>query len=274
MVANAIRQQEVDVRILQSQPLGGLAILGEKAARQTRQQIGRGMRQPVGQTQHVAQARNDAGLRAHRRHGHRAAMKVIAGVRMHQERRPAVQISAHQLDALLGLGPGLHHHVLQFLVQKLFGGLLKLRIHFDEIGQHAHRLQIAGLPLVDGIKEPLHALGGVGAMGDDIFERIPASLQARRLLASLFQLLARFAGLLLMVRQRRFHLFALVAQRLQLHLPRRQLGGDLGLDHFQALKLARRCLFVARQTLAIAGHPGELRLHLRQLILQRRGFAQ
>ena len=93
-------------------------------------------------------------------------------------------------------------------------------------------------------------------MGDDIFERIPASLQARRLLTSLFQLLARFAGLLLVVRQRRFHVFALVAQRLQLHLPRRQLGGDLGLDHFQALKLARRCLLVASQALAIAGHPG------------------
>ena len=48
VVANAIRQQEVDVGILQSQPLGGLAILGEKAARQTRQQIGRGMREAVG----------------------------------------------------------------------------------------------------------------------------------------------------------------------------------------------------------------------------------
>ena len=201
-------------------------------------------------------------------------MKVTAGVRMHEECRPAVQIAAHELDALLGLGPGLHHHVLQFLVQKLFGGLLKLRIHFDEVGQHAHRLQITGLPFVDGFEEPLHALGGVGAMGDDLFERIPSSLQAGRFLTSLFQLLARFAGLLLMVRQGRFHVFALVAQGLQLHLPRRQLGGDLGLDHFEALELARGRLLVASQALAVAGHPRKLRLHLRQLILERGGLAQ
>ena len=62
---------------------------------------------------------------------------VAVGLGMHQESGAAIQFGANEIQAALGLLPGLHHHVLQLFVQELFGGFFELRIHFHVIRQHA-----------------------------------------------------------------------------------------------------------------------------------------
>ena len=53
------------------------------------------------------------------------------------------------------------HDVFQFLVQEFFGRFFAGRFHFDEIRQHAGRLESFGLPLLDGGEQPLHRLSVV-----------------------------------------------------------------------------------------------------------------
>ena len=66
-----------------------------------------------------------------------AGMRLLARLRMHQERGAPVQIRAHDVDAALGFVPVVDDDVLQLLVQELFGGLFVGRVHFHEVRQHA-----------------------------------------------------------------------------------------------------------------------------------------
>ena len=124
----------------------------------------------------------------------RGSPKIRVLVGMHQERGAPLEVGAQQVDALLGLRPVLDDHVLEFVVQKLLGRLLVGRIHLDEIGQHAERLQPAGLALLDRREQPLDGLGGVGAVREDLLERVLAGLDAREIRAQGVQALARFAS--------------------------------------------------------------------------------
>ena len=63
---------------------------------------------------------------------------------MHQECGAAVGSGAQQVDAALGLLPILDHDVFQLVVQKFLGGAFVSRVDFDEIGQHAQRLEAVG----------------------------------------------------------------------------------------------------------------------------------
>ena len=103
VIADAIGQQEIQMRILPGQALRRGAILGDEAAGQARQQILRAIAQTVGQAQTIAEPRDDAGLRADGARVRRC--RRGSAVRMHQERRAPVDIGAHQVDAALGLLP-------------------------------------------------------------------------------------------------------------------------------------------------------------------------
>ena len=98
---------------------------------------------------------------------------------MHQERGAAVEFGADEIEAALGLLPVLHHHVLELLVQELFGRLFELRVHFHEVGQHAERLEVVGLALFERREEALDRLGGVGAVRQDLLERFLARANLR-----------------------------------------------------------------------------------------------
>ena len=60
---------------------------------------------------------------------------------LYQKCCPAVEIGSQQVDAALGIRPVPDHHEFQFFVQELFGRSFKLRIHFNEVRQHAHWLE-------------------------------------------------------------------------------------------------------------------------------------
>ena len=66
-------------------------------------------------------------------------------VRMHQERRAAFEIGAHQVDAALGLLPIRRDDVLELVVQKFLSRLFVGGIHLDEIRQHAQRTEVRHL---------------------------------------------------------------------------------------------------------------------------------
>ena len=63
MVADAIGQEEINVGILQGEALGGVVIVGEKAARDARQQFGGRVAEAIRHLEHVAQSADDAGFR-------------------------------------------------------------------------------------------------------------------------------------------------------------------------------------------------------------------
>src|SRR5437588_10948976 len=83
---------------------------------------------------------------------------------MHQECGAAVQVSAHQVDAALGILPAADHHKLELLMQELFGSLLEGGLNFNKIGQHADWPEVASLAAFDGRKKSLDAFSGVRSM--------------------------------------------------------------------------------------------------------------
>src|SRR5207237_6108741 len=99
---------------------------------------------------------------------------------MHQERCPAVEVRAHQIDTALRVFPAFDHDILELLVQELFSCLLERWIDFDKIRQDAYWSEVLRLTPLDGCKETLHALGRVCAMRKDFFEGILPSLETRR----------------------------------------------------------------------------------------------
>ena len=146
VVADAIGKKEIDVRILQGQALRGRAILGEKAAREAGKQFGGRVRQAVGEPQNAAQTADDSRSpdRAPARLAEPWRVRVLLGV--DQERRAAIHVAAHQIDAQICLAPVLDYYVFELFVQKLFGRLFVSGVDFDEIGQHADRVQICAWP--------------------------------------------------------------------------------------------------------------------------------
>ena len=74
-----------------------------------------------------------------------------------------------------------HHHVFQLFVQEFFGGLFELRIDFDEIGQHAERLEVVRpCPFRATANSRFTRFGGVGAMRQHLLERFLARADLAR----------------------------------------------------------------------------------------------
>ena len=110
-----------------------------------------------------------------------ASGEAGARFRMHQECRAPVGFGAHQFHAALGLVPSADHDVFQLFVQKFLARLFPCRVgDFDEIRQHARRLETLDLTALDAEEQPLHRFGGVGAMRKNLFERILARLLPRQ----------------------------------------------------------------------------------------------
>ena len=63
-----------------------------------------------------------------------------------QECGPTFQFAAQQIHALLGLGPVLHHDILEFIVEEFFRSALPCGIDLDEIRQYAFRPELSGAP--------------------------------------------------------------------------------------------------------------------------------
>ena len=114
---------------------------------------------------------------------------------MDQESGAAVQIGAHEVDAALGIVPVLNDYILELFVQELLGGLFEGGLHFDKVRQDADGVEVFGFTALNGREQALDAFGGIGAMGDDFFERILAGFQSGRFGTQLIEQFARFGGL-------------------------------------------------------------------------------
>ena len=127
VVADAIGQQEVEVRVADREALRGGAVVGQEAEADARHQVDGAVLEAVGQAQRIAEPRGDAGFRSDGRLGQMAAM-VAVGFRVDQEGGAPVELRADEIQAALGLLPVLHHHVFQLFVEELFGGFFELRV--------------------------------------------------------------------------------------------------------------------------------------------------
>jgi hypothetical protein len=270
VVADAVRQQEVEGGVLDGQPLGGGAVLDQESPRQERQALQRGAAEAVGEPQHLGQPGDDVRFRAELRAG-----GALRGGRlgMNQKRGPALDAGAHQLDAALGLGPVLDDDVLQLVVEELLGGLLVGRLDLDEIRQHAQRLQPIGLPALDGREKALHRLGGVGAVREDLLERIAAGFAAGKLGARLLQREARGPQGGLAVGELLFDAAALVGDRLQLHLPLGQLRREVLPGGVEPLEVGSGRLLLFLRLGGVALERGQAGIRLRDLIPEAGGLA-
>ena len=178
VVTDAVRHQEIQVRIGRREPLRRGAVFRQEAQRKPRQQVHRAIAEPVGETQRFAQPRGDPCLRPYGRLGQmRVGMPVRLGV--HQERGAAVELRADEIHPALGLLPVLHHHVFQLFVQEFLGRLFELRVHFHVIRQHAQRLQVRGLAFFERREQTLHRFGGIGAVRQYLLERFLAGADLR-----------------------------------------------------------------------------------------------
>jgi hypothetical protein len=98
------------------------------------------------------------------------AFPVAVRLGVDQESGAAVEFGTDEIQTALSLLPVLDHDIFQLFVEELFRGLFELRIDFNEIGQYAQRGEVAGFALFERREEPLHGFGGVGAMGEHLFQ--------------------------------------------------------------------------------------------------------
>ena len=106
VVTSSVVEEEKQVGVLKRQLLGTRARLGEIAAREARQQLGRGIGEPVGESNAFAQAAGDAGFRTDGRLGDGREVNIgliVRKIGFDQEGGTAVQLGAQKLDATLGL---------------------------------------------------------------------------------------------------------------------------------------------------------------------------
>ena len=96
---------------------------------------------------------------------------------VHATQGSAVEIGAHQIDAVMRFGPISDDDVFKFLVKKLFGGFFPARFHFDEVGEDAQGFQFLGVAMFHCCEEPLHTFRGVGAMQQNLRRGILAGFQ-------------------------------------------------------------------------------------------------
>src|SRR5579872_6330484 len=112
----------------------------------------------------------------------------MARLRMEQERRTAVEIRPHTLNPLLRLVPAGNDDVFQFFVEKLFCRFFISGIgHLHKVGQHAGWPQAFNAAEIDGRKQALNRFGSVGAMRENLLERLFARLLPRYLATQFFQ---------------------------------------------------------------------------------------
>ena len=152
VIADAIRQEKVDVRVLQGETLRRGAILGQEAPRQARDQLSRSLGEAVGHAENGTEAADDSGFRTDGRFGNDATPDVLVFFRMDEERGAAVHVAAHQIDAAIGFGPVLYDYVFEFFMKKLFGRFFKGRFHFNEIGEDPDGLQVVDMAGLYGCK--------------------------------------------------------------------------------------------------------------------------
>ena len=159
-------------------------------------------------------------------------------------------------------------------MQELFGCLLVGRLDLDEIRQHARGLEAVGLSTLDGSEQPLDGLGGVGAVRENLVERIQARLQARKSGAGLIEIAPRRTQFRLARAQFPFRAPALRGERFELHLARRQPGGELRFGGSEPLQILGCALLFLLRLRRVAFEGGQIRVGLGQLVLESRAFAQ
>ncbi len=192
-----------------------------------------------------------------------------------QERRAAFQFAAQQIHAPLGLRPVLHHHVFQLVVQELFRRSLPCRIHFDEIGQHAFRAELAGAPVFERGEQLLRRFGRVGVMRQDVLDRFAFGAQTRTLGAQLIDLLTKLGCGFAACSARPSSVWRRSTVTLWSSSCRSaMLSESCCFDARKALDLGGRDLFFLLHARTLALDPGEVRIGLRDLIADGRSFAQ
>ena len=120
---------------------------------QTRQEIGRGGGQSVGEAEVIAEATDDAIL---------TAQFVVFGrsvgrFRMDQEGGTAIHVGAQKVDSPPCVLPVVDDDVFQFFMQEFFGGLLVGGVDFDKVGEHADGLEILSFAALDGGEQTLYS---------------------------------------------------------------------------------------------------------------------
>src|SRR5262249_35234028 len=145
VVADAVRQQEVEIRMVVGEAARRLLVLGKEAAIEARQQTKNVAAEAVGQPHVAAQALDYAGLGADHE-----SVEGAVWFGLDEESSVAFHFGAKQAQALFGLLPVFDHNVLQLLAQEIVDDLLVLRVDVDEVSQDSFGAEGAHASLLDG----------------------------------------------------------------------------------------------------------------------------
>ena len=195
-------------------------------------------------------------------------------LRMNQECRAAVHVGAHVSDAALGLLPILYHHVLELFVKKLFGGFFMRRIHFHEVGQYADGVKSFACPFSTALNSRF-----TDSVVYDRCDRTSSS-ESRRAFSR--DVSARSSSSLRRAsaaRAFRVESSSSIVRRCSTVVCSSSWRTDCFCDNsafkrFEPLAFVVRGSFVALNALDIAIDADQILIDLRELILQRRRFAQ
>ncbi len=273
VVTDSVGEEKVKVRIANGQTLRGGAVFGQEAERDARQQVCGTIAESVGELQGIAQAAGDAGFGTDGGLGQGRGF-VSVGFGMNQERGTAIEIGADEIEAALGVLPGIDHDVFQLFVEELFGGLFELRIDLDVIGQHAQRVDARGLAFFDGGEEALHGFRCIGAVRQHLLERFFARPNARDLGLERVDFTAQFGGGAAPLDQIFFGAAALAGYGFELQLALGERFGKLHARGFNACDLRRGDLLFTGGARGFPVDAGEIFVDLRQLILERGRLAK
>ena len=261
------------MRIADGQALGGGAVLGQETKGDARHEVDGAVLESVGEAEGIAEAGADAGLGSDGGLG-QAAAGVAIGLRVHQEGGASLQFGADEIEAALGLLPVAHHHVLELFVEELFRRLFELRVHFHIVGEHAEGLKVVRLALFERSEEALNALGGVGAMGEHLFERFLAPADVRDLGLDAVELAAQFGGEAAAVGEVLLGAAALAGNGFELHLALGDGLGKLLAGDVEAGDLGGGDGLFAGGAGGLAIDAGQVLFDLRQLVLEGGGLAE
>src|ERR1019366_1152447 len=273
VIAGAIGEQEVEVRIADGEALGGDAVFGQETQGDARHKVDGSVLESVGKAEGIAEAGTDAGLGPDGGLGQTAA-GVAIGFRVDQEGGASLQLGADEIEAALGLRPVLDDDVLELLVEELFRRLFELRVDFDVVGEDAEGLQVVRLALFERGEESLDALGGVGAMGEHLFERFLAAANVADLGLDAVELAAQFGGEAAAVGEVLLGALALAGDGFELHLPLGDGLGKLLAGEIEAGDFGGGDGFFAGGAGGLTVDAGEVLFDLRQLVLEGGRLAQ
>ena len=164
VVTLSIGEQEISLRMRFRQIARLLRIRRKIAARKLGQQSPHLTGEPVREVHQIGQAWQVERLR-------RVIRARFLRGGFHQEGRAAFQFRTQQVHAAFRLRPVFYDYVLQLLVQELFRRSFPCGIDFNEVGQHALRLELTGAAILQRGQQLLRRFRCIAVVRKHVLQR-------------------------------------------------------------------------------------------------------